>query len=272
MKKLNQQIVTQLKEWTSLLAIIVAAIVAHVVYYQIFGHASHFVDGLNTNEPLQGDYFGIVYKGGFIVPILMSLFLITFIFTIERMIVITKADGKIANKTFLINITPLLAASKLDEALLYCESHKGTLGSVVHSAISKFKKIVFENEISKSEKLASVQKEIEDATELELSTLEKNLPIISTIVSIATLIALLGTVLGMIKAFAGMAADGAPDAAALATGISEALINTSLGIGTSAIAIVSYNYFSNRVDKVTKAINEASMVLHGVFSSPKLLK
>ena len=76
------------------------------------------------------------------------------------------------------------------------------------------------------------QKEIEEATALELPMLEKNLVFLSTIASVATLLGLFGTVLGMIRAFAAMANAGAPDATALSTGISEALINTALGIGT----------------------------------------
>jgi biopolymer transport protein ExbB len=89
--------------------------------------------------------------------------------------------------------------------------------------------------------------------------LEKNLVIISTIASISTLVGLIGTVLGMIKAFAALAtASGAPDATQLANGISEALINTALGITGSAIAIVAYNYFTSRIDELTYSIDEAS--------------
>jgi biopolymer transport protein ExbB len=95
-------------------------------------------------------------------------------------------------------------------------------------------------------------------TQLEMPMLEKNLVIIATIASIATLLGLLGTVLGMIKAFAALATAGAPDAVALANGISEALINTALGIGTSALAIILYNYFTSKIDALTYGIDEAS--------------
>ena len=103
-----------------------------------------------------------------------------------------------------------------------------------------------------------IQKDIEETTQLEMPMLEKNLVIIATIASIATLLGLLGTVLGMIKAFAALATAGAPDAVALANGISEALINTALGIGTSAIAIILYNYFTSKIDALTYGIDEAA--------------
>lgn len=94
--------------------------------------------------------------------------------------------------------------------------------------------------------------------------LEKNLVILATIASISTLIGLLGTVLGMIKAFAALATAGAPDAVALANGISEALINTALGILGSAFAIIAYNYFTSKIDTLTYHIDEAgySIVQH----------
>src|SRR5690606_30040395 len=107
-------------------------------------------------------------------------------------------------------------------------------------------------------KVLLIQKDIEETTQLELPMLEKNLGVISTIASIATLVGLFGTVLGMIKAFAALATAGAPDTVALANGISEALINTALGIATSSIAIVFYNFFTTRIDTLTYGIDEAN--------------
>jgi biopolymer transport protein ExbB len=70
---------------------------------------------------------------------------------------------------------------------------------------------------------------------------------------------LLGTVAGMIKAFA--LCRWTPDQAALAAGISEALINTATGIGTSAVAIISYNFFTSKIDDLTYSIDEAAVWL-----------
>ena len=67
----------------------------------------------------------------------------------------------------------------------------------------------------------------------------------------------MGTVIGMIKAFSAMSASGSPDSAALATGISEALINTAFGIGTAALAVISFNFFTVKIDKLTYSIDEA---------------
>jgi len=91
------------------------------------------------------------------------------------------------------------------------------------------------------------------------------LTIIATIVSIATLVGLIGTVLGMIRAFAALATAGAPDAVALATGISEALVNTALGITNSTIATVMYNYFTSQIDDMLYRIDEAGYSIVQTF-------
>jgi len=124
-----------------------------------------------------------------------------------------------------------------------------------------------ESQLTTDQKVIAIQKEVEEATSLELPILEKNLTVIATIASIATLMGLLGTVMGMIKAFAAMANAGAPDASALSTGISEALINTALGISTSAIAIIMYNYFTSSIDDLSYGIDEAGFTITQSYAS-----
>jgi len=97
--------------------------------------------------------------------------------------------------------------------------------------------------------------------------LEKNLVFLATIASVATLMGLFGTVVGMIRAFSALATAGAPDSTALASGISEALINTALGIGTSAVAIIAYNYFTTQIDGMTYRIDEAGYSIAQTFAA-----
>jgi biopolymer transport protein ExbB len=61
----------------------------------------------------------------------------------------------------------------------------------------------------------------------------------------------------MIRAFSALAQAGSPDTVALATGISEALVNTALGIIASAIAIIMYNYYTTKIDAITYGMDEA---------------
>ena len=121
--------------------------------------------------------------------------------------------------------------------------------------------------MNNDEKAEIIQHEIEDATTLELPYLEQNLSIIATISTLGTLFGLFGTVLGMIKSFAAMGQEGAPDSTALAVGISEALMNTAMGIGTGALSIIFYNYFQGRVKDTTDAVNEIAFAIGQTYVS-----
>jgi biopolymer transport protein ExbB len=137
----------------------------------------------------------------------------------------------------------------------------------MRAGLIKYKELQADTRLDKDQKLISLQKEFEEATALELPMLSRNLVILSTIASISVLIGLIGTVLGMIRAFAALAQAGAPDALALATGISEALINTAFGITGSTLAIIFYNYFSTKIDGMTYKIDEAGFSLTQTFAA-----
>ena len=137
----------------------------------------------------------------------------------------------------------------------------------MRAGLKKYKDLQTDVNLDKDQKLVSLQKEFEEATALELPMMSRNLVILSTIASISVLIGLIGTVLGMIRAFAALAQAGAPDALALATGISEALINTAFGITGSTLAIIFYNYFSTKIDAMTYKIDEAGFSLTQTFAA-----
>ena len=118
-----------------------------------------------------------------------------------------------------------------------------------------------DNELSKEQKVLSIQKALEEATALELPTLEQNLPVVATLTTLGTLMGLLGTVIGMIKSFAALANAGSPDSVALSAGISEALVNTAFGIATAVLALISYNYFTSKIDTITYCIDEVGFSL-----------
>ncbi len=124
-----------------------------------------------------------------------------------------------------------------------------------------------DKDTDKEKRILTIQKAFSEASALEMPMMEKNLTIISTIVSVATLLGLIGTVLGMIGAFSAMATSGAPDAVALSNGISEALINTLLGIGTSTIATVVYNYFTSEIDGMKYSVEEVGYSIVQTFAA-----
>ena len=197
------------------------------------GNPANFKDNNPENDPLNANILGTVYKGGIIVPILMTLALTVLTFAIERFLTIYRARGTSNMDTFLKKVKFSLENGDITTAMADCDKQKGSLGNVVKAGLHKYKQMEADTSLDKDAKVAAIQKELEEATSLELPMLEKNLVFLATIASIATLMGLFGTVLGMIRAFAALALAGAPDAGALANGISEALINTALGIGRS---------------------------------------
>ena len=246
------------------LAILLCVIVGIIVYKFVLGDASHFdAEG----HPKPGDYLGMMYKGGFIVPLLMGIFLIIVTFSIERFMTISRAKGKGAIDVFVRSVKGSVAQNNLDEAISACDTQQGSLANVIRAGVEKMKNVQNDASMDKETRVAAVQKEIEEATALELPMLSKNLVIISTCASIATLWGLIGTVLGMIRSFAALANAGAPDTTALATGISEALINTALGIVASVIGIIMYSYFSTKIDALTYSIDEAGFSIVQTVSS-----
>ena len=251
-------------------AIIVAACIAAgiIIYKFVLGSPSNFVDGELRHKGKPGNFMATMYEGGFVVPILMATLLTLFSFVVERFLTIFKARGKGNSSEFVRKVQYHLANKNVDAAIAECDKQSGSVGNVMRSGLIKYREMINNNELDTDQKVLSIQKEIEEATALELPMLEKNLVFLSTLASVATLIGLLGTVLGMIRSFSAMGeGGGGGDATALAEGISEALINTALGIGTSAIAIIAYNFYTTIIDGVTFGIDESGFTLTQSFAA-----
>ena len=236
--------------------IVVCAIVAFALFFTWFANPMHFQDGVTRETP--ADVWGTIYKGGVVVPVIHTLLLTVLAMSIERWLALKTAFGKGALPKFVENIKAALNKNDLVKATQLCDQQKGSVANVVKASLNAYKDMETgaNANLKKSVKVAKIQQAHEEATQLEMPTLTMNLPIIATLVTLGTLTGLLGTVTGMIKSFSALASGGGADSAALSAGISEALINTAFGIATSWCAVVSYNYFSNKVDKLTYALDE----------------
>ena len=249
------------------LAIIICLVIGYLVYEFVMGSPSNFIDGDRENQPLPGNYYGMVYHAGVIVPVLLGLFLMVWVFAIERFIVIGKASGTGNVGNFVQKVQGLLRAQNIDAAISECDKQKGSVANVIKAGLLKYKDVQANPGLDAEKSALAIQKEIEEATTLEMPMLEKNLTVIATLVSIGTLSGLLGTVTGMIKAFSALATGGTPDSAKLANGISEALINTATGIGTSTIAIIFYNILTSKIDTLTYSIDEAGFSIVQTYAA-----
>jgi len=256
-----------MQSWINIIIIVFCLVVGWVVYKFVMGNPLNFEGGNPDGQPLPGNFLAIIYKGGFIVPLLIAVNLVVLTFSIERLISLSRASGKGRLSTFIRNIQDLLANDKIDEAKELCDKQKGSLANVVKSGLHRYRDLQDDKNLPNDQKVVALQKDIEEATALELPNLSRNLVIISTIASISVLVGLIGTVLGMIRAFAALAQAGSPDALALSTGISEALINTAFGITGSTLAIILFNYFNAKVDAMSFKIDEAGFSIAQTFAS-----
>ena len=256
----------------SFLAPVICILAGYLIWRFILGDAAYFKvpDASGGFWPShKGPLDGLhgIYEGGIIVPILIGLFLMVITFSIERGITIGKATGKGSISEFVRKVQYHLANKNVDAALAECDKQQGSVANVMKAGLRRYKEMITDTELSTDQKVIAIQKEVEEATALELPMLEKNLVFLSTITSAATLIALLGTVMGMIKSFASLGEGGAGAASELAVGISEALYNTALGIGTSAVSLIMYNIFTTRIDGITYGIDESGFTLTQSFAS-----
>ncbi len=257
----------------SLLAPVLCILAGYAIWRYGLGNASNFTEpGKGWFWPKHHGPIGELpkmYLGGIIVPILIGTFLTMATFVIERFMTISKANGTGNNADFIRKVQYQLANKNVDAALAECDKQKGSVGNVMKAGLHRYKEMITNTELSTDQKVIAIQKEVEEATSLELPMLEKNLVFLSTIASLATLLGLLGTVVGMIRAFGALGAEsgGTASAAALSVGISEALYNTALGIGTSAFAIMFYNIFTTKIDGITYGIDESGFTLTQTFAS-----
>ena len=243
------------------LVIVVCFVVAVLLFIFWFGAESHFEDG----HPV--DLWGAVYKGGVIVPILQTLLLTVIVLSVERWIALSSAKGKGNIAKFVAGVKACLKKNDIEGAQELCKKQKGSVAAVVSAALVRYKEMDMNSTLTKEQKVATLQKEVEEATALEMPALQQNLPIVATLTTLGTLVGLLGTVIGMIKSFQALAASGAPDSTELSTGISEALINTAFGIATGAFAVISYNFYTNKIDNLTYAIDEIGFSIVQTFQA-----
>jgi biopolymer transport protein ExbB len=259
----------------SWIAPLVCIIAGYCIWRFILGSADGFKEpstagGFWPKHHKPKDALHGIYEGGIIVPLLIGMLLMVIVFSIERFLTIRKALGNGSIADFIRKVQYHLANRNVDAALAECDKQRGSVANVMKAGLRRYKEMINETGLNTEQKVIAIQKEVEEATALELPMLQKNLVFLSTITSVGTLVALLGTVLGMIRSFAALGDESGGSGSNtndLAVGISEALYNTALGIGTSALALIMYNIFTTKIDSITYGIDESGFTLTQSFAS-----
>ncbi len=211
-----------------------------VVSYLIFKQLPHFLQ-----------------EGGPLVASLIWLMIMVTTFVVERALSLRRAQGKSPLPVFLTTVKRHLRDGDVKAAIDACGKQGGSAAAVMRAGLERFQSAKADG-LPKDKIITETQEAIEEANGLERPLLERNLVALSTIASIATMVGLLGTTIGMINSFAALGTSGAVDATKLALGISEALVNTAGGLLVAILGIVAYNVFTTKVDNFSYMIDEAS--------------
>ena len=166
------------------IVIICCFIIAVCIYHFLLGNPSNFMNNDPNNHPLPGNFLGTIYKGGIIVPVIQTLLLTVLALSIERYFALRSAFGKGSLAKFVANIKAALAAGDIKKAQEICDKQRGSVANVVTSTLRKYEEMEKNTSLPKEQKLLAIQKELEEATALEMPMMQQNLPIIATITTL----------------------------------------------------------------------------------------
>lgn len=190
----------------------------------------------------------LITAGGWLMIIIIACSVVAIAICIERSYVLNRR--RIAPPHLLGNVWKQLKAGELDGPKLRILRDSSPLGRILAAGLAN------------AHHGRDVMKEsIEEAAGHVVHDLERYLNTLGTIAAIAPLLGLLGTVVGMIRVFAEIMAQGTGNASALAGGISEALITTAAGLCVAIPALVMHRYFSGRIDGIVIELEQQTIKL-----------
>lgn len=181
-------------------------------------------------------------NGGILMYVILAMSIVGLGAVIERFIYFKKNEQN--NRSFLTkDIKEQLDNRNIKELVIMLNKERSSVSRVLKEVLYE----LYRNPNSTPQKLEEKGKE---KAMLQLIALEKNMWIISLAAHLTPLVGLLGTVTGMIKAFQAVADHGTGDPSVLARGISEALFTTAGGLFVAIPALIFYNYFNKKIEKI----------------------
>jgi biopolymer transport protein ExbB len=215
------------------------------------------MDTLATEpEGISTKFIDLALKGGWImIPIVLLSIIAVYIF-FDRYFAIKKA-GKF-DASLLEKIKIYITSGKIDEAINLCRSSANPAARMLEKGISRI-----------GRPLTDVNEAIENVGNLEISKLEKGLPVLASVAGGAPMIGFLGTVMGMIQAFYDMANAGNNiDVTLLSSGIYQAMVTTVAGLIVGIIAYFAYNILVASVEKVVFKMEATTSEFMDLLNEP----
>ena len=200
------------------------------------------------------NFFEIIHRGAIATYPLIILSIVSVAVILERFWSLRNAAA--VTQMIATSILDSVKQGRRDLALALCEQNSESAAARVFLAM-----------LAQNESLDKLSASMNEAMFEESQKMKKNLWILGTVASSAPFIGLLGTVIGIIKAFENMAVVGTGGFSVVAAGISEALVATALGLGIAIIALIFYNYFQVRIGNLSGLVRiQAMKLLQSVVS------
>ena len=208
---------------------------------------------------------GFVAKAVAVVLFIMSMW--SFGVAFERIFTFTQAKNQ--SKLFAPQVAKQLKDGRLKEAIALASSKNYRYSHLAKVVLAGLQEYQFQQEsnsgLDRSDVMDTVRRAIQRAAALTASDLKKGVPALATIGSTAPFVGLLGTVIGVINAFQGIGASGSAGIGAVSIGISEALVETALGLVVAIPAVWFYNYLTGRVEYFNVEMDNSSSELVDFF-------
>jgi biopolymer transport protein ExbB/biopolymer transport protein TolQ len=199
--------------------------------------------------------------------ILVGMSMISFGVSIERYYTFYQARKQ--SKLYAPQVAKHLKDGRLKDALAVSQAKTYQYSHLAKVVLAGLQEYQFQQDaggnLNRDDILDTVRRAIQRATALTANDLKKGIPSLATIGATAPFVGLLGTVVGVINAFAGIGAQGSAGLGAVSAGISEALIETALGLIVAIPAVWLYNYFTGRLEYFNVEMDNSSSELVDYF-------
>lgn len=186
--------------------------------------------------------------------ILLACSLLTAAIAVERCLYYRESAG--STEPFLNKLKPLVEKKRLGEAVQYCEQTKGIIGRLALQGIKTY------------QRAGNLENALEGEAAIAAARLREHLNYLSAVVTLAPLLGLLGTVIGMINSFSVLNVK-AGQPMAITGGVGEALVATAAGLTVAIIAMAAHTYFAHRVDKIITDMEQVSTIIINSLTSSK---
>jgi len=161
-------------------------------------------------------------------------------------------------KRFAPEFSQFLEEDNLTEAIKLAEGYKKShVARVLGNALSEVKPLIMDGSVTVAD-INSAERAVEREMLMTIVDLKRGLGVLATVGATAPFVGLLGTTMGIVNAFTGMAASGSGGLSAISAGIAEALITTAFGLMVAIPAVWMFNYFSTKIDNLTAEMTYTS--------------